>query len=351
VPKRLVMCCDGTWNTADQKCPTNVTKVALAVAPDDGKGVQQRVFYHDGVGSSRSERLTGGAFGFGLSRNVRDTYRFIVENYEPGDELFFLGFSRGAFTARSTAGLVRNSGVLRRENAGRIGEAYALYRSRDPETRPRGTAATLFRRSFSYEPAITFIGVWDTVGAYGIPLNGLRWVNAFNRRWKFHDTALSSTVHAAFQALAIDEQRGPFVPAVWSQVDDAPPSQEVEQTWFAGVHSDVGGGYPETQLSDVTLRWMVERATAHGLVFAPDAFVADPPPGALDRFAVRSDPLGDLHDSRTRFYRLLRPAVRCIGVTERGHEQVSATALERWDDDLRYRSSSAALRAYREREH
>src|SRR3954470_17593333 len=129
--KRLVICCDGTWNTPDQErngqaCPTNVTKFALAVADTADDGKEQRVFYHRGVGTSRSERIRGGAFGFGLSRNVKDAYRFIVDNYEPGDELYLFGFSRGAFTARSTAGFVRNAGILRRECADLVDDAYAL---------------------------------------------------------------------------------------------------------------------------------------------------------------------------------------------------------------------------------
>ena len=118
--KRLVVCCDGTWNTPDQLAPTNVTKVALAVAPTDSAGHKQLMFYHEGVGTNRWERIWGGAFGFGLSRNVCDTYRFLVQNFEPGDELFFFGFSRGAFTARSTVGLVQNCGILRREHADRL---------------------------------------------------------------------------------------------------------------------------------------------------------------------------------------------------------------------------------------
>ena len=119
------------------------------------------------MGSDRTdgERIRGGAFGFGLSRDVCDTYRFLVQNYEPGDELFFFGFSRGAFTARSTVGLVRNAGILRPEHVDRVSEAYALYRSRTNTKTPRGREATLFRRSYSYEPRIRFVGVWDTVGA------------------------------------------------------------------------------------------------------------------------------------------------------------------------------------------
>src|SRR3954451_19845061 len=132
--KRLVICCDGTWNTPDQAdgngrpCPTNVTKLAHAVADRDRAGIEQPLFYHVGVGTRPGERLRGGAFGFGLSRDVKAAYRWIVENYDPGDELLLFGFSRGAYTARSTAGLMRNVGVLQPGHAGRIDDAYRLYR-------------------------------------------------------------------------------------------------------------------------------------------------------------------------------------------------------------------------------
>ena len=244
--KRLVVCCDGTWNTPDQQQPTNVTKIALAVASADDDGLEQRVFYHRGVGSRPGDRIRGGAFGYGLSRNVRDAYRFLVHNYEPGDELFFFGFSRGAFTVRSLAGLVRNCGILRRSESRRIADAYALYRGRANATKPNGVESVLFRRSYSYEPRIRFIGVWDTVGALGIPVTGLPVARWLNRRWGFHDTDLSSHVDAAYQALAIDEQRGPFRPTLWTQQDHAPKTQVVQQVWFSGVHCDIGGGNPNT---------------------------------------------------------------------------------------------------------
>ena len=337
MPKRLVVCCDGTWNTPDQlrggrPAPTNVTKVALSVAPKDFAGRDQRTFYHRGVGTDRWERVRGGAFGFGLSRNVRDTYRFLVQAFEPGDELFFFGFSRGAFTARSTAGFVRNCGILRREHAGRVNEAYALYRNRRNRTQPRSVEAQLFRRSYSYETRIRFIGVWDTVGALGIPLNGLRLVNLLNRRWQFHDTDLSTTVDAAFQALAIDEKRRPFRPTIWKQQANA-VGQRLEQVWFAGVHSDVGGGYPDPALAEIALRWMVDRASACGLVFKADAFAPLPPSEDetlrhTGRYVV-PDALGQLHESRTGFYRLLPPLVRSLGVTDHRHEYVASSAIER----------------------
>lgn len=233
MPKRLVVCCDGTWNTPDQlrggrRAPTNVTKIALNVAPKD--------------------------------------------------------FS-GKTSGRSTIG----------------GSApTALYRSRSSRTRPRSVEAQLFRRSYSYETRIRFIGVWDTVGSLGIPLRGLGLVNLLNRRWQFHDTDLSTTVDAAFQALAIDEKRAPFRPTVWKQANAV--GQRLEQVWFAGVHSDVGGGYPDLALAEITLRWMVNRASAYGLVFEAGAFA--PLPSGEDEALrhtgryVAPDALGQLNESR-----------------------------------------------------
>ncbi len=319
--KRLVVCCDGTWNSPDQDAPTNVTKLALAVARRDEAGVEQRVFYHVGVGVKRSERLRGGAFGRGLGRDVRDCYRFLVESFEPDDELFLFGFSRGAFTARSTAGLVRNCGILRRQHLDRLGEAYALYRSRGGH--PRGMQAELFRRSFSHEPRIHFIGVWDTVGALGIPLDRLRFLNPFIWRDQFHDTDLSTKVDYAYQALAIDEKRWLFPPAMWTRRPDASKEQTLEQVWFAGVHGDVGGGYPDPALAEIALLWMVDRARSGGLAFDPRYFSKVPPPPvhledarAAGRY-VAPAPDGCLHESRTGFYRLLPRHIRRPG-TEPG---------------------------------
>lgn len=338
--KRLVLCCDGTWNTADQACPTNVTKLALALAETDADGREQRVFYHRGVGTGRWERLRGGAFGYGLSRNVQDAYGFLVENYEPGDELFLFGFSRGAFTARSTAGFVRNAGILKPQFEDRIPQAYALYRDRTAH--PRGIEAQLFRRTYSHETGIRCIGVWDTVGALGIPLSGIPLVSAFNKRWQFHDTALSTTVDAAFHALAVDEKRRPFEPTLWQQQPGA-GDQRLEQVWFTGVHSDVGGGYPEAELADIALLWMVARAAECGLAVRPDAFPPDRPAGARDEvMPVHPDPRGRLHESRTGVYLMQAPLHRPIGEKDPGHERVAASARERWDADPSYRPEGLA---------
>ncbi|AKS33550.1 DUF2235 domain-containing protein [Mycolicibacterium goodii] len=340
--KRLVMCCDGTWNTPDQRTdgvptPTNVAKVALGLASTDSWGTEQRLYYHRGVGTNRTDRLIGGAFGAGLFRAVRATYRFVIQNYEPGDELFFFGFSRGAFTARSTAGLIRNSGVLRRENIDQFARACALYRDRSSGSHPRGAEATLFRKMYSHEPRIRFIGVWDTVGALGIPMSGLRLVNLFNRRHKFHDTDLSSIVDEAYQALAIDERRGPFVPTIWSQSMPVPEKQVLEQVWFSGAHCDVGGGYLDHGLSDVALWWMLEKARGAGLELRRDAFRLDrsvgapPAPADLveDYTRIWPDPSREPHDSRTGLYRVLPAVTRRGGAGVRSNEYLASTVDRR----------------------
>lgn len=357
--KRLVICCDGTWNRADQPRKTNVAKVALAVRRTSEEGTEQRVYYHSGVGTKRWERLRGGAFGLGLSRNVLDAYRFIVESYEPGDQLYLFGFSRGAFTARSLVGLVRNSGILRREHAGRINEAWALYRSRTAE--PNSVASTLFRGTYAYETEISFLGVWDTVGSLGIPDLGPRLpktlFDRINRRWAFHDTDLSKWVNGAFQALAIDEERSAFQPTLWHQRPGAVErGQELRQVWFSGVHTDVGGGAPDTGLSDITLLWMIAHARRYGLEFDDQVLNRPCPPEKSADKADKKDPaesidfsvcpaaMATVHPSREGLYQLIPAFHRPVGRTKDkdtgrldGCEYLAATAKQRHDTDTAYR--------------
>jgi uncharacterized protein (DUF2235 family) len=321
--KRIVICCDGTWNRPDQVhdgkvCASNVTKIARCIPPVDPRGIQQLVFYDKGVGTGRLDRLLGGAFGWGIKRKILDAYRFLIINYQPGDELFFFGFSRGAYTVRSTFGLIRNSGLLKSEFAHKLTDAYALYRRRDSASHPDAVESELFRRSYSNEPRAKFIGVWDTVGALGLPVGGL--LQFINKRWSFHDMRLSSWVDNAFQALAIDEHRKPFQPSIWDQSPKA-SGQVLEQVWFAGVHSNVGGSYPRTGLSDVTLLWMMAKAEACGL--------------AVDRKCMasvnnpRPDPFGTLYNSQTVWYKIvgLGDYVRPIG--QRVRESAASTAVDR----------------------
>ena len=336
--RRLVVCTDGTWNSADRARAdgsgrTNVARFHDAVVEGDvGGGVEQRRFYDPGVGTGDWwDRLAGGAFGTGLSKNVRDGYGWLVANWRPGDELYFVGFSRGAYTARSLAGLVRNAGILRPEEGGRVGEAYDLYRDRDEAARPEGARAREFRARYAVADAVPIrcIAVWDTVGSLGVPTRGP--IGFLSRRRNgFHDVTLSSRVEHAFHALAIDERRKPFAPTLW-EVPDADArtltDRRVEQVWFAGVHSDVGGGYAETALSDLALAWMYERVAACGLVLHPEAARACR--GACD---------GPLHDSMSAAFRIMGTHVRPVraprqaadGSPVHTFEEVHPSAVERW---------------------
>lgn len=348
VSKRLVVCCDGTWNTAGQEnngvpCPTNVVKLHRVVAPQAADGTRQETYYAAGVGTNWWDRVIGGAFGVGLSRNVKAAYSWLSEHYEPGDEIFLFGFSRGAFTVRSLAGLIRNSGILRPEEIARVGEAYQLYRS---EEGPDAPSAQTFREQYARVTRVRFVGVWDTVGELGVPVIGPAWLkplgHLLNRPWAFHDTQLSSRVDGAFQALAIDEQRSVFEPTLWHQQPDA-DGQVLEQVWFAGVHCSVGGGLVDTSLSDLALVWMAARAQEFGLEFRDSVFDLDPPT-EHEYFTLRPDPVAAFADSRTRFYRLTKAFHRPIGQARRersgaldGNETISVSAFTRYRDDGKYR--------------
>lgn len=348
--RKLILCCDGTWNRADQErngvaCPTNVVRLAYRIAKADGPA-PQLIYYDQGVGTGNLiDRLSGGAFGEGLEDNVHDAFRFLIANYELGDQIYLFGFSRGAFTARSIGGMIRKCGILKRASIAKYRSALELYRSESP---PDGPTAAAFRREHSIagdgEIPIQMIGVWDTVGSLGIPLRGLRWLT--RQRYQFHDTELSGTVKFAFHALAVDERRGPFVPTLW--MNKPKPGQEIVQTWFCGAHSDVGGGYAESGLSDIALEWMLENAARAGLKIEPPFESAHPP---------KPDPRGMLHNSKTRWYALTPGVSRPIGFAAVHPEQageaplaadptqsVHPSVLTRWDQDPEYRPRN--LREY-----
>lgn len=389
--KRLILCLDGTWGRADGARHTNVVSIMRAIAPVGADGKQQVIFYDKGVGTGgRIDRLAGGLTGSGLGANVRDAYIFLGNNYEKGDEIFVFGFSRGAFTARSLVGFISSCGLLGRHSLNRLPEAWASYRARRPR-RPAGTSADAWRKQQeerrraimaelgARDVRVACIGVWDTVGALGVPL---RWFNPFaflKRRHAFHDTGLSPIVELALHAVAIDEKRGAFGPTLWQKRKDdpLPEGQRVEQVWFAGVHSDVGGGYEDAPLAAVSLKWMVSRAEQAGLTFRTPAQVrqdqlSQRPVGGAAAVGVASttvEPLARQHESRSPLYFVSRllPYQRIIGghgawtrrflpsrnVPAKGCEFVGqaihASVLARWDQDIldgrrrhRYRPASVA---------
>jgi len=254
--KRIIFCADGTWDTTQDD--TNVYKLFKAIPITAG----QVAYYDDGVGSDGTpfEKLTGGAIGEGICQKIQDGYTKIAHVYDPGDEIFIFGFSRGAYTARSLAGMIAICGLP----AGAVSQnltADAFQAYRDPTKR-----AAFDKQYALFDAKIKMVGVWDTVGALGLPaiVGGVSMA-----QYGFLDTSLHPDVLNAHHALSIDERRVEFPPTLWTLPDPPVPNQVLEQVWFSGVHCDVGGGYPETGLSDITFAWMLGKAQALGLQIDP----------------------------------------------------------------------------------
>ncbi|KAL6720695.1 hypothetical protein ACLMJK_002620 [Lecanora helva] len=258
--------------------PSNVTRISQAIKPVGSDGVQQITFYLAGIGSTGSflNRVIGGATAQGLSENIRNGYSFIANNYAARDEIYLIGFSRGAFTARSIAGLIDGVGLLTKSGLHYLAEVFKDFENREnPNYKPanpdvpfpdKPSAASpkyteeLSRRGLSrIHVSVKAVGVFDTVGSLGIPripwLEKLHLQTRSTKEYLFYDTSLNDRIENAFQALALDEHRSAFSPAVWEK----PRGNEtnLRQVWFPGVHQNIGGGYPDQGLSDVTLAWMM----------------------------------------------------------------------------------------------
>ncbi len=328
--RNLIVCCDGTWNTPVQTdrgrlMPTNVVKMARAVVDND-PGFPQQVHYDTGIGATRGlDHWTAGVLGIGLTENIQQAYRYIADHYEDGDRLFLFGFSRGAYTVRSLAGLIGRCGLTAPHDEAAAFRAYDLYRQAADET---GKAEAAKFKAQQRQPLIHFLGVWDTVGALGVPaLSRFGLLRKVVRRLSegskyahgFHDERLGAHVTHAYQALAIDERRGAFEPSTWKYEGEA--RANVEQTWFAGVHSNVGGGYSDSGLSDHAFMWMAVKAMDAGL--------------KLDYLylAMRIDPNahGELRDSLSLLYRFLPKHVRQISLPETLNEKLHRTAIRRME--------------------
>lgn len=330
--KRIVMCFDGTWNTPDNNgdiggdTSTNVWKFFNSVAEKGADGMTQIKWYDEGVGTKWYNKVRGGAFGVGLSTNIQEGYRFLAKIYEEGDEIYLLGFSRGAYTARSLVGMIRNSGLVTPDNLNKVSEAYQLYRTRDQHA--DSPNAQFFRDNYAHLVKIKFIGVWDTVGALGVPIESFEWFN--KSYYEFHDTELSGIVENAFHALAVDEYRENFAPTLW--VPSSKPNQRMEQVWFVGAHANVGGGYEKEELSDIALAWMQERAMSCELMIEAGKTPQITPANSA----------GCVHNSFEEFmrgfYRLTHSRYfRAIGKTDFGNEEIHPSVLERLNAITTYR--------------
>ncbi len=316
--KNIVVCADGTGNEGGVEGESNVFRI-YRLLEDDSE--EQVAYYDQGLGTEKWSIL-GKAFGVGISTNIRDCYEFIVDTYETGDRLFLLGFSRGAFTVRSLGGMIARCGLVKRKYRSLTMQAFKLYKKKNAKE------ALAFRKKFSVTKnakprtdIVHFIGVWDTVGALGLPFKTLDYLNPYRHR--FHDTRLNVHVPFAYQALAIDDKRRVFEPTLWSQ-DNVPQGQIIEQLWFAGMHADVGGGYLEDELSDVTLEWMLQRAESHDVKFV-----------ANWKDKIHADASGKMHNSRDGLGVLYRRKVRDVAkLCRRYHVKLQAhiSVRQRMDD-------------------
>jgi uncharacterized protein (DUF2235 family) len=272
MPKNIVICCDGTGNEFGPK-NTNVVKLFELLVKNPATQV---AYYDPGVGTLSAPgaisapvkwftKLLGLAFAFGLTGNIEDAYRYLMERFNEGDRVYLFGFSRGAFTVRALAGMIYKCGLLQRGSENLIPYASKMYRHGSKKL------AEGFKRAFSRECPVHFIGVWDTVKSVGL----------FRQR-RFPNSVLNPSVAHARQALSLDEQRSHFRPSLW----DHTPGQDICQVWFAGVHSDVGGGYAAAGLSHVALHWLAKQAYDEGLL--------------IDRAGLATyhpDPEGRMHNS------------------------------------------------------
>jgi uncharacterized protein (DUF2235 family) len=300
--KNIVVCCDGTANefAADR---TNVVKLFSALTHDPA---EQVAYYHPGLGTMEpagaltrparwATRLLGKAVGYGLEADVRDAYAYIMEQYEPGDRVFLFGFSRGAYTVRAVASLLRLYGLMPKGNAALVPYAVRMLTGVDAGGRSAGRGAYFrlaadFKACFGAPRACRtyFLGVWDTVSSVGWIGNPLR----------LPHTAANPDIRHVRHAIAIDERRAFFRTNLFRDVtpDSGERAQDLRQVWFPGVHCDVGGGYPEdeSELSQVALRWMAEEAIALGLRVDPVRLSALTATAALPVAGT-----GALHESLT----------------------------------------------------
>jgi uncharacterized protein (DUF2235 family) len=291
-------CADGTWDD-----PNNNSNVCqLYTALENLPGVQIPI-YDSGVGSSGTpvDKMLGGAVGAGLFQKIKDGYSAISAQYQPGDQIFIFGFSRGAYTARSLAGMISICGLptVNQQDSACLDMAFEAYRN----AAQRDLLLDMLNTSYKMDNAkIRLLGVWDTVGSLGIPaLFGSIDVIQYG----FLSTTLHEDVVTAVQALSIDEQRMQFQPAVFAP--SVYPNQTLVQVWFSGVHCDVGGGYAPDQNraspSNIPLLWMASYAKAAGLQFKA---------GTLSNALLALDAAASLHESRTGAYQIFPAHVRNI---------------------------------------
>ena len=349
--RRLALFLDGTWNEVSDN--TNIWRFRALFAPTGSDRCEQRAYYSTGLGTRFGEKVRGGMFGTGIDTAITSAYEWLMQNYASGDEVFIIGFSRGAYTARSLSGFISKCGLLQSGAPLGVNQLYKRYRRAHERTiRELVSAQQDGKADFSFEEAwmlkftqavpIKFLGVFDTVGALGVPFPLLRRLKG--TAYQFLNTGLRQNDTFAFHALAIDEHRKAFAPTLWSNegaVHAAPrPIARTEQRWFVGAHANVGGGCFNDPLAQLPFKWIERKAAALGLGFK-DSFVAD-----------QNAAVGPISDSYTEFmgglYRLFtlgRAYHRPIGVPPKDegpgvaniNETIDTSVFDRWRADNNYR--------------
>jgi len=347
--KRLAVFLDGTWNVVESN--TNVWRMKSLCAPKGTDGVEQLFYYAKGVNG-----FWGGVFGKGLDDLIKGGYEWLVDQYAPGDEIFIFGFSRGAYAARSLSGLITKCGLLQAGGALGVGQLYSRYKLSDEETiwqlAEKPEAATSIEErwllKYSQRVNIKVVGVWDTVGALGVPFGDIPGVSRSSFGW-LH-TGLRRPLQNAYHAIAIDEHRRSFSQTLWTvrtprnpeQVKRmAPPRtlESVEQRWFVGAHANVGGGYNSDLLAQIPLRWMMKKASGHGLAFKQDVELDGHALNVVIADSYKDFMWGAYSKLSGRYHRPVgeAPRERDGGTHSNVNETIDVSVFQRWQNNSSYR--------------
>lgn len=293
--KNIIIFSDGTGQEGGKKYNTNVYKLFNMI---EDRTPNQISFYDRGLGTGW-RKVTGNISGMGIKKNICDCYEFIFDNYEAGDQIYLFGFSRGATTVRSLSGFIHLFGILPKSRPELIKRAYSIYKINNDEKRKQ-KAEEFISINHTMWTKIKFIGVWDTVAALGLPIKFLDilidQIPFFHHT--YHNLNLSESVEHARHALAIDDERLTFHPKIWNK--EIKEYQTMKQVWFLGMHTDVGGGYKEQQLSDIPLIWIVNEAVEKNLRIYKN-----------QKVEINPDTEGFMHNSRGGFFtQLYRRKIR-----------------------------------------
>lgn len=291
MPKNIVIFSDGTGQEGGKGPHTNIYKLFCSV---ENRTSKQIAFYDRGLGTGFN-KISGNIGGAGISKNIKDCYTFIFENFQAGDQIYLFGFSRGAATVRSLSSFIHHFGILPKSRPELIKKAFKIYKIRNEKKR-EAKAKQFIAIHHTMWTEVKFLGCYDTVAALGLPVKPLSIL--LNKipglQHRFHNFKLNESVENAYQALAIDDERKTFHPVLWNA--ETLPNQTMKQVWFCGMHTDVGGGYKKDELSNIPLQWMNSMAIKHGLhLYQPHLT------------SIESNANGHMHNSRgagwTKLYR------------------------------------------------